>query len=212
MLNQILSIAAAAVSALSFFGFVFLSRYYEKFGIRLQDIDIPPQHFFIRGLDIFLKDVWLLSLAGAILVSTIVYIQRFRLNLKIVAIDGRFPVGFLIALLFAATFFETRNFANKMYVRDLFSETTALRKLTCLNTSNSYAEKWYGKYQANSEPVALILHRRMGSLVLFIEPILKKGEPRVELVELGLHQTDVYSHAIGSGGVVAVANTSACFR
>ncbi len=212
MLNQILSVAAAAISGLSFFGFVFLSRYYEKFGIRLQDLDLPPQHYLIRGLDILLKDIWLLMFVVTIAGLSFLLFRRFRLNFKFFTVDVRVLAGCLIVLMLTISFFETRRFAAVMYKRDVFSETTALRKLTCLQTVSEFAKTWYGNFHDDPTSVAMILHRDAERLVVFTEPKIKKGEPRVELVELGLHRTDVYAHAIGSGGVTSIPASSACFR
>ncbi len=199
-MDAILRWAVFLGTAISFFGYRFLTLYYELFGLRLQDLPLPAEHYLLRGIDITLGH--LVIFLPFLVMAFCVYAayQPFALQIRARSLN-RFVIlipVFLVALLQAYT--AMPGVAAKMAKRDIFAQSSALRQLVCVRTDNSVVSDWFTQARADGATWLILLLARNEAIV-FRAPAPIPGVdalPRVRVTILRLTQGEVLTHAIAA--------------
>mgnify|MGYP001154064009 CR=1 FL=1 len=89
----------------------------------------------------------------------------------------------VVLLYFAET--RTDTLATKIAIRDTNPKTTALRQLTCLITGTEFIDQWIQEKRKNGAKI-LLLSQSSDNLILFVDPKIGLGEPRVDIFTFSL--------------------------
>lgn len=181
-----------------FFGYTFLSEYYERFGIRFQDIPVDTSHMVMRVLELIFYRYELAMLFFSIIVMASLSFTRFSFNLGFVRLpsfalfSGLTVVGAFIA------FWVIQAIANDFAERDINPRTSALRQLVCIRSADKPVSGWVSEQIENSRKIMLLFGSEE-RLVVFLAP--KNPElpsPHVTIFELGISENALFSHTVSA--------------
>lgn len=193
MLQTVISVFASIAGFASFLGFVFLSRYYESFGISFQYFDLNPNHLLFRGIFLIYSDFVIILIMIIIVIFAIstISIKGFCIKNRIISRNSVFI--FLAAIAGTAIFFRVEKQASEFADRDMRSDTTALRQLTCVSESQT-ALLEYLTTSHLSERKVLILVRQNQRIFIFSAPETQLGRREIELLEATLTNDATIGH------------------
>ena len=193
----IATVVTYTISLISFFGFRFLTLYYQSFGYQLQYIDRSAEHVVLRGVDIIFLDyfvlpIFILSVALLFVASVGAELRTrlFTLRLRGVSIV-------LVALLLFTVHERVSVLARSDYLRDIDAARTTLPRLVCIQSTNQLANDWFTASIAGRRKI-LVLAFNDGTMVLFFAPPVVVGTPKVELFHVGISGNDIV--VLVSGG------------
>jgi hypothetical protein len=193
----------------SLIGYAFLVKYYELFGVRYSDLMISSEHLFLRGFDLLRLNYWMLLLFSISLISVIVIFlvahshTRQRVPILISA-----SLGGLCSAVVAISICSP--LAKSYAARDMFSSTTALRQLFCLE-SDSKEVKAFLNQASKANQKLLILAKSSNQLILFGEPRIVSENPRVRVATVELTDGDVTQTAVANIGSIGNDGTFSCY-
>lgn len=168
-LSAYLAVISGIIAYIAFCGSVFLSEYYGSFGVQLQFLDITTDHYLIRGLDVLRYDLVLLFAFVLLFALALFSLAPFSLQVLNIRVPKTGP--FLIALPIIVLLVDARisSTAQAAAVRDMFTDSTALRRLECLRTGDTEADNWIASLVTDGQKI-LVLFRSQEQIIVFREP------------------------------------------
>lgn len=183
------------LSLVAYFGFRFLTLYYQHFGHSLQKVNRSAEHIFVRGIDVVFLDIVVLVLS----VAAFLFIYFLRLNVRYRQANGRefsltAPALLLIAGCLYLAHERTEVVAEQRYLRDIDPLTTTLQRLVCLDSKNDAAQGWFDS-ALSGERIVLVLDHSGDEMAAFFAPPILVGLPRVELFYVDLQGSGILTLA-----------------
>jgi hypothetical protein len=206
--SMVATIATVFLTFCTLVGYTFLVKYYEIFGVRYSDVLIGSEHLFLRGFDILTQNLEMLILL------TILFSSLFLSMMNVLfwrwhtatSASTLLLVGFSAAVF---AIFNCSRLSEKYAVRDMFSETTALRQLYCLDSEKITLQTF--AYEASkSDRKLLVLAKSTNQLILFSEPPIVSSGLRVRVLTLGLSDGDIVETAPANVSTVASDGSFLC--
>jgi hypothetical protein len=186
-------LATIVYSVFSILGYAFLASYYGTFGVRASDVIGGVEHFFFRGIELLRIDHILSSYVFVAMIFSIIS------GLSIVrSIWILFSFIALALVFFVLCFWRATDIADDFSARDLYSDTTALRALICVERNGQ--SLLLGPEESEVRPpLRLILSITESRLIYFSEPSIRSENVRVEVFSLRMGDGDVVRHASAKG-------------
>lgn len=182
-------------------GVIFLTSYYNEFGLRYSDIGFEYYHVLFRGVSTIFLSFWGLAVASIALICILLPLMQYSLNFGLL-INVATLQRAIILLSFVAMFIVADSSGFSEAQKDSVASTTSLREITSIRLPEGQFLPVFAKLTA---PVAgadrrvFIVTRTGNRLMVIAPPIFAQAgtfHPRVTTIFLkpGEYYEDQKSH------------------